>query len=72
MESDKPYPELLIEYIKDVGQELIDRAEEMVNKDTNLIGDFWIDIRFDQEMRSLPTIEWGTQVLCKRTCDRYI
>ena len=71
-DSEKPYPELLIDYIKDAGQELIDRAEEMVNKDTDLITDFYINIRFDQEFRSVPEITWGTSVICKNTSKRFM
>lgn len=70
--SEKPYPELLIDYIKDAGQELIDRAEEMVSKDTDLISDFWIDIRFEQDMLSIPEITWGTSVICKNTHERLL
>lgn len=66
------YAERLIQHIKDAGQELIDRAEEMVNKDTDMISDFNIYIRFDQEFNSIPEIEWTTNVICKNTIDRYL
>jgi len=48
------YNKLLIELVKQSGQELIDRAEELVGE-SELIADFYIRLEFPQD--SIPTIE---------------
>ena len=51
----RPYNERLVEQIKALGQEVIDRAEDLVGEG-DLITDFDIWLRFPQDM-SFPTIE---------------
>lgn len=51
----RPYNERLVEQVKALGQEVIDRAEDLVG-DGDLITDFDIWLRIPQD-RSLPTIE---------------
>lgn len=48
------YNKLLIELVKQSGQEIIDRAEELVGE-SELIADFHIYLNFPQD--SVPTIE---------------
>lgn len=67
----KPYREELVQEIKDVGQELIDRADELVPKDLRLITGFSIRIDFNQgECLPIPDIicEFGT--FCRNTQKR--
>ena len=64
----KDYKETLTQCIKDAGQELIDRAPEMVHSDA--ITDFNIHISFDQEFGSVPEISWTTSVVTKTTMER--
>lgn len=72
IKNDKKYRDELVQQIKDVGQELIDRAESMVSKDTELISDFSINIYFPQgDAGSVPTINYTTEVVTKSTLDRY-
>lgn len=69
----EPYREELLQEIKDVGQELIDRADELVPKDLRLITGFSIRIDFDQgDCLPIPdiTCEYGT--ICNHSLDRYI
>lgn len=72
----KPYREKLVQEIKETGQELIDRADELVPKDLRLITGFSIRIDFHQgDCIPIPDIicEYGT--LCtnskKRFCEEY-
>lgn len=51
----RPYNERLIEQVKALGQEVIDRAEDLVGEG-DLITDFDIWLQFPQD-RSFPTIE---------------
>lgn len=67
----KPYRKELVQEIKDVGQELIDRADELVPKDLRLITGFSIRIDFNQgECLPIPDIicEYGT--FCSNTQKR--
>lgn len=67
----KKYRDDLVQQIKDAGQELINRAEEMVDEGTDLITDFHINIYFPQgEFAPIPEISWTTEVMCKRILDR--
>lgn len=66
--NNKNYRDRLVDYIKDVGQELIDRAEQMVDEDTDYISDFSIRIKFDRDC--IPVIECITEVLTKNTIER--
>lgn len=68
----KPYREELVQEIKEVGQELIDRAEEFVSEDLKCITGFSIRIDFNQgDCSSIPEIscEYGT--FCTNTINRY-
>jgi len=58
--NNKLHRDELVARIKDAGQELIDRAEEMVSENTDLISDFSIYLRLDTEDRIL-SIEWYTE-----------
>ena len=60
------YRDKLINMIKEAGEELIDRAEEMVDERTVLITDFHIHIDFAQgDFPTVPEISWATSVACK-------
>lgn len=50
---------LLVYAIKATGQELIERAEEMVGKN-DLISDFDIYVHFPAGWDAIPEIEWTT------------
>lgn len=66
------YRDDLIQQIKEAGQELIDRAEEMVGKNTDAITGFNIYIDFPQgEYMPIPEISWTTDVACNNTLKRY-
>lgn len=60
----RTYRDELVEQIKAVGQELIDRAEQMVGPDVDLISNFDILISFDQG--TIPTLNFSTTVLSKK------
>jgi len=64
------YPNELINLIKDAGQEIIDRAEQMVAPETALITDFSITINFNQEL-GVPTISWKDTVIVTNTINRH-
>ena len=65
------YRDDLIKQIKDAGQELIDRAEDMVSENTDLISNFSINIYFPSgECVSVPELSWSTETLCKNTLKR--
>ena len=64
------YREELVQRIKDAGQELIDRADEMISEDTELIANFYININNIDKMSELPTIDWTTEVVNRNTGDR--
>lgn len=66
--NNKNYRDRLVDYIKDIGQELIDRAEQMVDEDTDYISNFSIHIKFDRDC--IPVIECITEVLTKNTIER--
>ena len=70
--KDAHYREELIKQIKDVGEELIVRAETLVPEDLDLISDFHIDISFPQgDCVPIPEIAVHTTVFAKRTVDRW-
>ena len=60
----------LVEKIKDVGWELINRAEEMVGNDLDMVTHFEIRTSNLAGPDSIPTIEWTTEVLNKNTYNR--
>ena len=64
------YRDILVKQIKDVGQELIERADEMVAVDLDAITDFNIHINLPPIMDEIPTIEWTTSTLSKKIIDR--
>ena len=59
------YRDELIQTIKDMGQELIDRAESMVHEDCDMITNFNINIDIPQPMDGSPELTWSTSVLSK-------
>lgn len=64
--------EELVKQIKDVGEELIIRAETLVPENLDLISDFYIDISFPQgDCVPIPEITVHTTVDPKRTLDRW-
>lgn len=64
--------EELVKQIKDVGEELIIRAETLVPEDLDLISDLYIDISFPQrDCVPIPEITVHTTVNAKRTLDRW-
>lgn len=66
----KSYRDQLMQQIKDVGQEIIDRAEDMVGDGTNLITSFMISVDFPQgESIPIPIIKWETGVACRKTLE---
>ena len=67
---DVTYREELVQRIKDVGQELIDRADEMISEDTELITSFYININNIDKPSELPTIDWTTEVVNRNISDR--
>ena len=64
------YRDELIAIIKDIGQELIDRAEEMVHEDATFIKDFHIDIDIPNPREEDPTITWHHSTLCTNFINR--
>jgi len=60
------YNEVLVEQVKALGQEVIDRAEELVSNG-DLISEFVIWLRFSHDM--LPTIEVTRSHLSRRYLD---
>jgi hypothetical protein len=67
--NNKLYRDELVARIKDAGQELIDRAEQMVSENTDLISSFSIYLKIDIE-NSIPSIEWSTEVINKNSYNR--
>lgn len=68
----KPYREELIQSIKDAGQELIDRAEDMVPRDMEGVFDFDISISFPSgDQIPLPEITWTNARYCTNTVKRW-
>ena len=73
--NNKLYRDELVARIKDAGQELIDRAEQMVSENTDLISSFSIYLRLNMEDRipsfdPLYIIEWSTEVINKNSYNR--
>lgn len=69
----KTYREEVVQSIKDAGQELIDRAEDMVSPNTDMITGcrIEIDIRPRDENVPIPEIRFETTVLSKRVMERW-
>ena len=68
IEKQRPYKERLIEQVKALGQEVIDRAEDLVG-DGDLIADFDIWLRFPHPDSSFPTIEVNRSHVSRRYLD---
>lgn len=68
--NDKPYRDELVDIIKDVGKELIERAEEMVSEDATFIRDFHISIDIPNPREEDPTITWSHSTLCTNFLNR--
>lgn len=66
----KPYRDELVDIIKDVGKELIERAEEMVSEDATFIKDFHISIDIPNPREEDPTITWSHSTLCTNFLNR--
>ena len=66
--NNKLYHDELVARIKDAGQELIDRAEQMVSENTDLISSFSIYLRLDED--HIPSIKWSTEVINKNSYNR--
>lgn len=65
------FNEKLTKTIQDVGQELIDNAEEIVGTKP-LLSRMTITIDFDPEFNMFsPTVEISKEYLCKRAIDRW-
>lgn len=61
------YREHLVEQIKAAGQELIDRAEEIISKDSKFVNDVDIDIHIPSKYADeTPTIKWHVEAVCKK------
>lgn len=67
--NNKLYRDELVARIKDAGQELIDRAEQMVSENTDLINSFSIYLRLDTEDQ-FPSIKWSIEVINKNSYNR--
>ena len=66
------YRDELVQRIKEAGQELIDRAESMVDKETDYITDFdiYINLPPDGDRIGFPIIQWNTSVVIRNTLKR--
>jgi hypothetical protein len=67
--NNKLYRDELVARIKDAGQELIDRAEQMISENTDLISSFSIYLRLDTKDH-IPSIEWSAEVINKNSYNR--
>jgi len=70
MTQEKSYRDTLVENIKAAGKELIDRAEQMVAKDLELITDFSIHINISTQ--EATEIDFTTSVISKNNADIFI
>lgn len=59
------YRDELVQTIKLMGQELIDRAESMVHEDCDMITNFNINIDIPQPMDGHPELTWSTSTMSK-------
>lgn len=66
------YRDELVQTIKLMGQELIDRAESMVHEDCDMIANFNINIDIPQPMDGYPELTWSTSALCKNFYNKEI
>lgn len=64
------FHEKLVQAVKDVGQNIIDNAEDYVGS-ASMLSDMTITVRFDPDFGMLtPTIEVEKKYLCKKAVDR--
>lgn len=64
------FHEKLVQAVKDVGQDIIDNAEDYVGS-ASMLSDMTITVRFDPDFGMLaPTIEVEKNYLCKKAVDR--
>ena len=66
------FREELIQQIKDVGQELINRADEFICEGDMVTSSLNIYIYFNCDGASLPTISVNRETYCTTTRDRYL
>ena len=66
------YRDELIQTIKLMGQELIDRAESMVHEDCDMITNFNINIDIPQPIDGYPDLTWSTSTLSKNFYNKEI
>lgn len=71
VETRNKYRDDLVANIRAVGQELIDRADQMVSPDLDMISDFEIHIHFDPSMHGFPTLTFQTAIAPKRVIELY-
>ena len=64
----RPYKERLVEQVKALGQEVVDRAEDLVG-DGDLITDFDIRLRISADGSLFPTIEVSRSHASRRYLD---
>ena len=67
-QRDDMFRDALVQRIKETGQELIDRAEDMVGPGLDAIVEFHIHVDLSPDVA--PCITWETTVLTKRTIER--
>ena len=60
----------LSEQIKDMGNELINRADDIAASSKNFCTNISIHIYFPQDGKTIPTIEWTTECVSKNMLDR--
>lgn len=66
------YRKELVKQIKDVGEELIVRADDLVPENLDLLSDLHIDISFPHgDCVPLPEITVHTTISAKRTVERW-
>lgn len=57
------FREALIQRIKNAGQEIIDRADEIAGADNALITDLSINVHISIPEAGIDTVSWTTEVL---------
>ena len=69
----KPYRDEVVQQIKEAGQELIDRAENLVGNNLNLITKVSLEINIggNTDKKEFPEITIHTSVANKKTVERW-
>jgi len=62
-DRNKKYRDILVEQIKSAGQQLIDRAEEMVSEKLTFVTGCTINVDIPQPADRLVTISWTTETI---------